>query len=210
VRVVLAQEIALIATARGKLTGAIFAIIATVLECVFRAPEPAMLRDGLMTTMNKNEKASALRQRLYTLLQVGKNELGWDDEFYRGIWLPMQGATKDKEGRYSASTLDIGQLYKAIEEMKRLGFKVKAKADTSNRALADDAQSKKIRALWLELHDLGAVRNPSEASLAAYVKRQTGVEALQWLSNRQATQVIEALKQWRTRIAPQPEPPEAA
>jgi phage gp16-like protein len=151
--------------------------------------------------MNKpDQKSSALRQRLYTLLQVGKTELGWDEEFYRGIWLPMQGATKDKDGRYSASTLDIDQLYKAVEEMKRLGFKVKSKADASNRKLADDAQSKMIRALWLELHERGAVRNPSESSLAAYVKRQTGVEALQWLNGEQSAKVIEALKQWVKRV----------
>jgi phage gp16-like protein len=151
--------------------------------------------------MNKpDQKSSALRQRLYTLLQVGKTELGWDEEFYRGIWLPMQGASKDKAGRYSASTLNIGQLYKAVEEMKRLGFKVKAKADTSNRTLAGDPQSKLIRALWLELHELGAVRSPSESSLANYVKRQTGVEDLHWLSSAQSSRVIEALKLWRKRV----------
>jgi phage gp16-like protein len=161
--------------------------------------------------MNKpDQKSSALRQRLYTLLQVGKTELGWDEEFYRGIWLPMQGATKDKDGRYSASTLDIGQLYKAVEEMKRLGFKVKSKADNSNRRLADDTQSRKIRSLWLELHEDGIVRDPSEASLAAYVKRQTGVEALQWLDGKQATQVIEALKQWRKRVKKSAKPEESA
>jgi phage gp16-like protein len=148
-------------------------------------------------------KAQDNRRRLYTLLQVGKTQLGWDDEFYRGIWLPMQGATKDQDGRYSASTMDIGQLYKAVAEMERLGFKVKAKADTSARALAGDAQSKKIRALWLELHEQGIVRDPSEASLAAYVKRQTGIEALQWLNDRQAAQVIEALKKWQKRVMKQ-------
>jgi phage gp16-like protein len=148
--------------------------------------------------MARNEKQTDNRKRLYSLLQVGKTELGWDEEFYRGIWLPMQGATKDKDGRYSAATMDIGQLFKAVEEMKRLGFKVKK---AGNRALADDAQSKMIRGLWLELHELGAVRNPSEASLANYVKRQTGVEALQWLNGEQSAQVIEALKQWRKRTA---------
>lgn len=150
------------------------------------------------------------RQRLYTLLQVGKQQLGWDDEFYYGIWLPMQGATKNAEGRYSATTLDIGKLTQAVETMKKAGFKVKATTDTSRRPLADDAQSKKIRALWLYLHEAGAVRDPSEASLAAYIKRQTGVEALQWLNGAQASQVIEALKRWKKRVSSQPVPPGAA
>lgn len=139
------------------------------------------------------------RKHYYTLLQVGKADLGWDDEFYYGIWLPMQGATL-KDGKYSASTLSIGQLCQAVEAMKKKGFKVKHKKDSSARALADDAQSKKIRALWLEMHNQGIVRNPSEASLNTYVKRLTNIEALQWLTTKQASGVIEALKNWQGRI----------
>lgn len=139
------------------------------------------------------------RKNYYTLLQVGKAELGWDDEFYYGIWLPMQGATL-KNGKYSASTMTIGQLCQAVETMKKQGFKVKHNKDKSARALAGDAQSKKIRALWLEMHDQGIVRDPSESSLAAYVKRLTGVEALQWLDTQQASGVIEALKKWQNRV----------
>jgi len=146
------------------------------------------------------KKQTDNRNRLYKLLQVGKQQLGYDDEFYYGIWLPMQGATKNADGRYSATTLDIGKLTQAVETMKRAGFKVKAKADTSNRPLAGDAQSKKIRALWLHLHGIGAVRDPSEASLNAYVKRQTGIEALQWLSEKQASGVIDVLKRWQQRV----------
>ena len=142
------------------------------------------------------------RNNFYALLALGKKDLGWDDEFYYGIWLPMQGAAK-KDDKYSASTLSNTDLFKAVEEMKRLGFKVKHKNVNGNRqstrALADDAQSKKIRALWLELHGVGKVRDPSEASLAAYVKRQTRVEALQWLDTQQASRVIEALKGWLAR-----------
>lgn len=142
------------------------------------------------------------RNHFYTLLAIGKQELRWDDEFYYGIWLPMQGASK-KSDKYSASTLSNTDLFKAVEEMKRLGFKVQHKNANGNRkssrALADDGQSRKIRALWLELHTANKVRDPSEASLAAYVKRQTRVEALQWLDTQQASQVIEALKGWLAR-----------
>lgn len=158
--------------------------------------------------MNGNHRGWAARpfdrKRYYALLQVGKAELGWDDEFYRGIWLPRQGATPDQSGRYSATRLTNAQLIAAVDSMKALGFKVKPRQDqagkpASARRLADDAQSKKIRALWLSMHTDGIVRNPSEASLANYVKRLTGVEALQWLDSQQASGVIEALKKWRQR-----------
>lgn len=64
------------------------------------------------------------RKKFYSLLQLGKQYFGWDDEFYYGIWLPMRGATK-KNGKYSASTLSIRQLIDAVDELKRLGFKIK-------------------------------------------------------------------------------------
>lgn len=148
------------------------------------------------------------RNAHYTLLAVGKAELKWDDEFYYGIWLPMQGATL-KNGKYSASTLSDAQLKAAVEELKRAGFKVKPKnGNTGNaepsRALADDPQSKKLRALWLELHHAGGVRSASEAALARWVagqvKSSDGVEALQWLDSAQASRLIEQLKRWLNRI----------
>jgi phage gp16-like protein len=142
------------------------------------------------------------RKKYYTLLQVGRAQLDWDDEFYYGIWLPMQGATL-KDGKYSASTLSNVQLFQAVEVMKKMGFRVKsadANGNKINRPLADDAQSKKIRALWLEMHGQGIVKNPSEASLCTYVKRMTKVDALQWLSVAQASTVIEGLKKWQVRI----------
>lgn len=144
-----------------------------------------------------------LRNKYYTLLQLGKSQLRMDDEFYYGIWLPEQKATIDQvTGRYSAKTMTTEQLRKAVENMVRLGFKIKSSNDKSSRKLADDPQSKKIRALWLEMHDQGIVRNPSEASLNAYIKKMTGVEALQWLTTEQARRVIEALKKWQKRVKP--------
>ena len=154
-----------------------------------------------MTTVNPRQFD---RNNFYTLLALGKQDLGWDDEFYYGIWLPMQGASK-KNDKYSASTLSNTELFKAVEEMKRLGFKVKPKNGNKKpgRALADDAQSKKIRALWLELHAAGKVRDPSERALAHWVAGQVksshGIEALQWLDSHQASRLIEQLKKWLKR-----------
>lgn len=159
--------------------------------------------------MNTEQKPRTFhRTKQLQLLAIGKQQLGWDDEFYRGIWLPQMGAMPDENRHYSAKTLSNTQLFKAVEEMKRLGFKVQSKAASQkprkgHRKLADDAQSKMIRGLWIELHKLGAVRDPSEASLAHFVagqvKSSEGVEALQWLDSYQASRIIEQLKKWRGR-----------
>ncbi len=98
-----------------------------------------------------------------------------------------------------------------MEHLKRSGFKVRSKGKPAkpkavqakpSRPLAQDAESKKIRALWLFLHELGAVKNPSEEALAAYVKRIAGVDALQWISGEQAERLIETMKKWAMRFLP--------
>ena len=52
----------------------------------------------------------------------------------------------------------------------------------------------KIRALWWSLYWLGAIDQPTEKALNAFVKRQTGRSALRFLDARAAASVIEALK----------------
>lgn len=57
----------------------------------------------------------------------------------------------------------------------------------------------KIRALWWSLYWLGAIDDPGERALNAFVKRQTGRNALRFLGAPQAASVIEALKAWCAR-----------
>jgi phage gp16-like protein len=132
------------------------------------------------------------RARLVRLIHVAKRELNMDDDSYRAM---LSGCVK----KDSASTMTVPELERVVERMKRLGFRVKRTPGSAARPLADDGQSKKIRALWLSLHEAGAVRNSSESALASYVQRQTGVSALQWLTPAQASMVIESLKKWLAR-----------
>ena len=134
------------------------------------------------------------RQRLIRLIHVAKRDLAMDEETYRAA---LQRVGK----KASSSDMTIPELEKVLEHLKRSGFKVRSRKKPS-RALALDAESRKIRALWLFLHQLGAVKNPSEEALAAYVKRITGVDALQWLGGDQAETLIETLKKWAMRYLP--------
>ena len=140
------------------------------------------------------------RQRLIRLIHVAKRDLQLDDDTYRAIL--QRVGRKD-----SSSDLTVPELEKVLEHMKRSGFKVRSKAKQpapakSSRPLAQDAESKKIRALWLFMHQIGVVKNPSEEALASYVKRITGVDALQWINGDQAETLIESLKKWAMRFLP--------
>lgn len=133
---------------------------------------------------------AANRLRLIKLIHVGRRDLGMDDETYRLMLSGMRGLG----GATSTADLSLPNLERVLEHLKKRGFRVRP--NKQSRPLADSEQAKKIRSLWLQLHDLGEVRDPSETALAAFVKNRTKVAALQWLNVDQASRVIEHLKQW--------------
>nr|WP_186352566.1 regulatory protein GemA [Pseudomonas proteolytica] len=133
--------------------------------------------------------------RLIKLIHVARRELRMDDDTYRLLLAGMTGL----DGATSTADLSVPNLLRVLEQLKLRGFKVRPN-NQPKRPLADDIQSKKIRSLWLTLHELGAVRDPSEAALAKFVLGMTRVSALQWLTTAQASRVIENLKQWLLRV----------
>lgn len=137
------------------------------------------------------------RNRLIKLIHVARRELQMEDDTYR----LMLAGIRELDGVTSTADLSVPNLMKVLDVLKQKGFKVRPNK-AGKRPKADDRQSKKIRSLWLALHDLGAVRNPSEEALANFVQGRTGVAALQWLTTVQASQVIEHLKQWQSRMTP--------
>ncbi|MEI7250301.1 regulatory protein GemA [Pectobacterium versatile] len=130
------------------------------------------------------------RNQLIKLIHVAKRDRKLDDDTYRQFLVNYAGvdSTRDMTER---------QLQQVLDAMKLLGFKVKS--TKPHKITATDAQSKKIRALWLEMADAGYVRDSSERAINAYVHRITDVGRLEWLSTDQASRVIESLKQWQAR-----------
>ena len=143
----------------------------------------------------KTAPSNPNRLRLIKLIHVARRELRMDADTYRLMLAGMKGL----DGATSTADLGVPNLLRVLEELKQKGFKPRP-SKAGKRQLADDDQSKKIRSLWLALHDLGEVRDSSEAALAKFVLSMTRVSALQWLSTAQASRVIENLKQWHYRV----------
>ena len=155
--------------------------------------------------------ATNLRRSELAQIHIAVQQVGMTDDDHRAL---LWSVCKVK----SSADLDWAGRKRYIDHLKTLGFKPRTKSGQagkpsqprprtgspapSTRTLAQDAESRKIRALWIMLHQLGAVRNPSEASLAAYVKRIAKVDALQWITGEQAETVIETLKKWSMRYLP--------
>ncbi|SOE00641.1 regulatory protein GemA [Caenispirillum bisanense] len=146
--------------------------------------------------MTKSARTPVAPQRRAALAKVaiGRKTLGWDDDTYRDT-------LEARYGVRSGSQLTDRQLVDLLEHMKACGFKGEAARPkrAGTRRPAENPEGRKIRALWLSLWNLGVVQEPSEDALASFVRRQTKVEALQWLTPAQTWQVIEALKKWAAR-----------
>jgi phage gp16-like protein len=137
-----------------------------------------------------------------------KNKPGFDQDAYEAMILEASG------GKFtSAGDCNVVQLEKVLAKFKELGWKAAprkkkgAPPRPSRPITARDDWSRKIRALWIELDQCGALRDSSEAALASYVQRMTkteenpaGVSALEWLRDpADFIRVVESLKKWLKR-----------
>ncbi|MFN3513437.1 MAG: regulatory protein GemA [Phenylobacterium sp.] len=135
------------------------------------------------------------RRALLAKVHLGAKELRLDEETRRDI---LERVTRH---RSSADCTDA-QLAAVLDEYRRLGWKPAAPAVRTGaapdlkraRRPADHPVAKKARALWISLHQLGVVRDPSERALEAFGRRQLGVDRLQWADQSQGYRLVEALK----------------
>jgi phage gp16-like protein len=102
-------------------------------------------------------------------------------------------------GKRSLKEMTGAELGKIVDALHASGAPRLRPKDFTGRRRADSDQARMIRGLWLELHHLGAVEDPSEAAIAKFVRRQTGNDALAWIDSIGANKVIEALKAWVAR-----------
>lgn len=142
-----------------------------------------------MTAARARKPVDAYRRQLLGKVHIAKKDLGLDDDTYRDV-------LRREFGKDSAARLSNAQLVDLVEHFKTLGFKPKAKV----RAGAECPQARKVRALWIAGWHLGVVRDRGERALQAFVRRQSGIDAVRWLRDPAAgAKVIEGLKAWLAR-----------
>ena len=92
------------------------------------------------------------RNRFYTLLRVAKAELGWDDEFYYGIFLPSVGASKvEDRGVRLADDAQSNKIRALWKELHQVG---KVKNPEEGSLLAYVKRSTGIERMeWLSTHE---------------------------------------------------------
>jgi len=143
---------------------------------------------------------AANRARLIKLIHVARRDIQMADDTYRALVAQLA------DGKTSSADCTVIELERIIDHLKKAGFKVrkpKAAQPAERRPLATDPESAKLRAIWLLLHEIGATHSNTEASLAAYLKRMTGVDDLHFARRRaDKYRAIEGLKAWAARELP--------
>lgn len=129
------------------------------------------------------------RRKWLAKIHIAKKELGLSDDEYQDIIRQISGSK-------SAGDLTDSQLHDLLDRFHALGWRPRFRR-RQTRPLPSMVW--KARALWLELHAMGVVKNPDWTALARFCKRMTGAQDLRQLDVRQGTIVIEALKSWLQR-----------
>lgn len=143
--------------------------------------------------MAKKETNAQRKARLIRLIHIGKNEIKMPESEYRTLIANVS------QGKTSSKDCTADQLETVLRHMKAQGFQV-AVATTGGQVLQQDqsAQQNKIRALWLELHEMGVVRSSDESALNAYCVKYGGEN---WQNDVYAMRgLIERLKKWKARF----------
>lgn len=136
------------------------------------------------------DRSTQYRRSMLAKINIARHQLSIDEDDYRQIVF-------DETGRTSLKECSEPQLDKVLGRMKALGFKPLPRP--GGKPTAAHPMARKARALWISLHHLGVVHNPSEQALEAFAKRQLGCEKLVWARQSDAYRLIEALKSMATR-----------
>jgi phage gp16-like protein len=127
-----------------------------------------------------------MRRAMLAKVHIARKELFRNEDDYRAVISRVTGQT-------SASTCTAAQLDDVLREFKRLGFKPKPAARISKRP-----NIRMIYGVWNDLKPFVAAED-KEKALRAFVQRQTGIDAPEFLDGAQANKVIEGLKSWLAR-----------
>lgn len=140
-----------------------------------------------------NRATDPLRNKELAAIHVAAKELALAEDNYRALVGRFSGGRTESAGGMTGP-----ERRALLDHFRSIGFAAKPRPPARARARRQDErpQARKLRALWLSLWQLGEVHDPREGALAAFLKRHTGLEALQFADVEALNDAIEHLKQW--------------
>jgi hypothetical protein len=131
------------------------------------------------------------RQSLLAKIHIAQKQLALAEDDYRALLMRVTGKTSSRD-------CNEAELGRVISALVQLGFKASSKGAPDGRK-SPRANVRLIFGLWAELGAKKLIENATRPALFAFVQRMTQVSHPDWLDNRQASMVVEALKAMRDR-----------
>lgn len=130
-----------------------------------------------------------MNKRQLALVHVAKSRLMLTDEEYRTILRQQAGVESSKD-------LDAAGLDAVMAEFQRRGFS-DAVWFGERVGMASTKQVSYLRQLWLQ-----CTGKDDDRSLGKWLERTLKVSSLRFLTEHEASRAIAALRNWRSRKAP--------
>jgi len=125
-----------------------------------------------------------------TIINIARQQLGMDEEDYRALLVRIGGQA-------SLRAMSERQKIAVVEEMKRLGFRIKKGGKPL--PASTKAYIRLIHALWKSCHRRGVINDGSRAALRSFVGARSSVDDPDFLTFEQASPIIDALKAMEAR-----------
>ena len=123
---------------------------------------------------------------------------GIDSDLRRALQIRVTG----KESLKDMGPDDMRRVLRELQGGRRAeGEAARDPAPPPRAVLPAGAHASKLRALWICAYELGVVRDRTDGALAAWLRRQTGLDAARWATPDQCGAAIEAMKRWLERDA---------
>lgn len=132
--------------------------------------------------------------RLNRAIRAACKEHGLDEDDRKALVLRVTGKASMGDCGVGEMRSVLGRVKVVAEGHGQVSAGKRHRANNLSDHPAVAARQKKILALWLVLYDLAVIEDNSDAALNAFVRRCVGVDALRWLNQVQADQMIDRLK----------------
>ncbi|MCA1492722.1 regulatory protein GemA [Ensifer sp. NBAIM29] len=126
----------------------------------------------------------------HAVINIAKKDLRLDEEAYRAILVRITGLA-------SVKAMSERQRLAVVEEMKRLGFRVRR--GSKKLPASTKPYVRLIHALWNSCHRNGVIEDGSRAALRSFVRARAEVDDPDFLTFAQAEPIISALKAMEAR-----------
>lgn len=129
----------------------------------------------------------------HAAIHVGLKQLGIVDDDARDLY---ERVTRKR----SLKLMTSNEHQAVISELRRLGFEPSNARSNGSRNALQGRFAKQLQAYWIDLWNLGLVRDRTDAALITFVRRQTRIDDPKWvLDAATAAKAVEAMKGWMAR-----------